>query len=206
MSDHRAKTTPGSTAGSFAPSGGRHSRVEPAELLSACGQPVTTSASHVSTCQKCWYEGKQLAANFATQIARLTEATGREWAGEHTGGGCFWLVTYQGDSWVAITTTDGPFEGDDTPEGAGRHGAGYMIGAFANPDDDGEYTDCAWSDDALAVSVAAACNRLFNTTGDDDDDDDGERRCVECGDSFNMAEAGTDFDGDAGGSLCHRCG
>jgi hypothetical protein len=45
------------------------------------------------------------------------------------------------------------------------------------------------------------------TTGSDSlaDDDDGERRCSDCGDSFNLEEGGTDFDPEWGGSVCGFC-
>lgn len=163
MADNRGKTTPGSTSGSFAPAANQRSRTQPDERVCACGQPVTTSGSHVSVCQFCWYDGTQLAIGFAAQLEQLASLTGREWKAEHTGGGCFWLATHEGDAYVAITTTDGPFEGDDTYAGVAASGAGYTIGAYRNPDDEGDYIDC--DENELAATASAACAKAFAGNG-----------------------------------------
>jgi hypothetical protein len=67
------------------------------------------------------------------------------------------------------------------------------------------------------VDVALVLRRIFATPADpyaigldvvhaiqQAHADDGERRCAECGESFNLTEGGNDYDADAGGPLCSR--
>lgn len=205
----RAKTTPNSTAGSFAPSAGARSRVEPGERVCECGQPITSKDPAAEVCMHCYYEGKPLAAAFASQIAKLSAATGREWNVEHTGGGCFWIATRSGDAYVAITGSSGELSGADTPDDIAE-ADGYMIGMYTDEEDEGTYLNPSYDDDDLVAAAVSACNTVFNAQSEAGDnttepDDDGERRCATCSDSFNTEDGGTDFDADAGGPLCNRC-
>lgn len=118
-----------------------------------------------SMCRGCWYSGAFLESKMAGVIEVLEYATGSPWEAEHTGGGCFWLITHldhgpDGHDWgeacwdgsgrlehcrvLIATSPDGPLAGDDTVADLDTH-EGWMIGAYDRAIDDnledGEYSE-----------------------------------------------------------------
>jgi len=45
-------------------------------------------------CRECWSRSAHVARAFTGVLTTLARATGTEWVAEHTGGGCYWLATY----------------------------------------------------------------------------------------------------------------
>jgi hypothetical protein len=97
-----------------------------------------------------WYSGATLERSMAPVLDVLCEATGANWCAEHTGGGCFWLVTYLTDEvwegpYVALTAAEGPLAGDETVDDVEHDGGGWMLGVYDgrtedhSPNDDGEF-------------------------------------------------------------------
>jgi hypothetical protein len=65
----------------------------------------------------------------------LAVVTGSEWSWDHTGGGCYALVTRCGDRFIVVTWADDTFTYDSVPDDVADYG-GYAIGVYGVDEED----------------------------------------------------------------------
>lgn len=116
-----------------------------------CNQP---HFGHPDLCRHCWYQGRMLADNMAGVIRTLNAATGSNWDAEHTGGGCFALITRpfgfdddgEGPA-IVLTSEGGALSGSDEVAHVEADGGTWLLGAYLSWEQAGEDgNDICWYD------------------------------------------------------------
>lgn len=133
-------------------------------LMYTCQYCGLLHSDAASICRKCWDRSAHVAHAFSAVLSTLSFATDTEWVAEHTGGGCYWLATYDprlpddAGPVMCLTEADDVLSSSSAPSEIGTWGLGiYPEGSLVRQESERWY-EC--SDEELPLIARDEAARL----------------------------------------------